>query len=334
MNFKRLAIFVGVLLFVLLAILASIFLRAPYSGEQAAEVFVDGDDTKDSVLNKLSEKGISVTAFKLLSIVKEYRPSTGRYVITNDLSATDLFRKLRNRQQDPVNVTIPSSRTFDRVASAIAHNLMMDSASIHETLTDKAIIERLGYTTETFPALFIPNTYEVYWDISIDDLLSRLKKENERFWTDERQTLANELGMTREEVYTLASIVDEETANDGEKPMIAGLYLNRLHKGMLLQADPTVKKAVGDWSLRRVLNVHLHTDSPYNTYRYQGLPPGPLRITSIAGIDAVLHHSQHNYLYMCAKEDFSGTHNFAATYAEHQQNARRYVNALNQRGIK
>lgn len=331
---KRSAIFVGTLLLVVTTILANMLLGHPLENRENAILLIDADDTRDSVLAKMKYEGISTSGFKLFSIVKEYRPSTGRYVITNDLSATDLFRKLRNRQQDPVNVTIPSSRTFDRVASALARNLMVDSASIHEALTDKATIERLGYTTETFPALFIPNTYQVYWDISIDDLLSRLQKENARFWTDERQALADELEMTREEVYTLASIVDEETANDGEKPMIAGLYLNRLHKGMLLQADPTVKKAVGDWSLRRVLNVHLLTDSPYNTYRYQGLPPGPLRITSIAGIDAVLHHTHHNYLYMCAKEDFSGTHNFAATYAEHQQNARRYVNALNQRGIK
>lgn len=297
-------------------------------------MFIHRTDTKNNVLTKLNEAGVSTTAFRLLSMAKGYRPSSGRYIITNSLSPIDLFRKLRNRQQDAIRLTIPSIRTFDRLSAVLSANLMLDSAAIHEALTDKAIIEQLGYTPETFPALFIPNTYEVYWDTDINDLLSRLKKENERFWTHERQTLADSLGMTHEEVYTLASIVDEETANNEEKPMIAGLYLNRLRIGMLLQADPTVKKAVGDWSLRRVLSVHLQTDSPYNTYRHKGLPPGPLRVTSIASIDAVLHHAHHNYLYMCAKEDFSGTHNYAATYAEHLQNARRYTNALNQRGIR
>lgn len=331
---KKLAIFVGALLLVLCAFLASTFLRSPYSGEVPVTVFVHKTDTKEDVLTKLDEAGVSTTAFRLLSMVKAYKPSTGRYIITHDLSPIDLFRKLRNRQQDPVNITVPATRTFDRLAAALASNLMLDSAAIHTALTDEALIERLGYTTETFPALFIPNTYQVYWDISMEQLFERLKKENDRFWTDERQSLADGLHMTHEEVYTLASIVDEETANDAEKPMIAGLYLNRLRIGMPLQADPTVKKAVGDWSLRRITGVHLQTDSPYNTYRNTGLPPGPLRVTSIAGIDAVLHHAQHNYIYMCAKEDFSGTHNFAATYAEHQQNARRYIQALNRRGIK
>ena len=147
-------------------------------------------------------------------------------------------------------------------------------------------------------------------------------------------TLSLPIVERNEQVATLASIVDEETANNSEKPMIAGLYLNRLRKGMLLQADPTVKFAVGDFSLRRILNKHLKTESPYNTYLNAGLPPGPIRIASIAGLDAVLNHAEHPYLYMCAKEDFSGTHNFAATLSEHYKNARRYVKALNARGIK
>lgn len=334
MNTKKIVTPIVVALIVVAMLTANTFLSHPYTGEEPATVFVDSDDTADSVMVKLSDNSVSTTAFRLLSSVKEYRPRTGRYVITNELSPIALFRKLRNRQQDAINLTIPSTRTFESLASKLSHSLMLDSAAIYNALTDNDIIIRLGYTTETFPALFIPNTYQIYWDTNIDDLLGRLKKENERFWTDERQTLADELGMTHEEVYTLASIVDEETANNGEKPMIAGLYLNRLRIGMLLQADPTVKKAVGDWSLRRITGVHLQCDNPYNTYRYKGLPPGPLRIASIAGIDAVLHHANHNYIYMCAKEDFSGTHNFAATYAEHQQNARRYINALNQRGIK
>jgi UPF0755 protein len=146
--------------------------------------------------------------------------------------------------------------------------------------------------------------------------------------------MAANLGLTPEEVCTLASIIDEETANTGEKPDIAGMYLNRLHRNMPLQADPTVKFALQDFALRRIYYAQLETDSPYNTYMNTGLPPGPIKIASKQGIDAVLHASQHPYLYMCAKEDFSGTHNFATTYAEHQNNAARYARALNQRGIR
>jgi UPF0755 protein len=165
--------------------------------------------------------------------------------------------------------------------------------------------------------------------------MERMAKENARFWGDaNREAKAKALEMTHEEVITLASIVDEETANNAEKPRVAGLYLNRLHQGIPLQADPTVKFAMGDASLRRILNKHLTTDNPYNTYVHRGLPPGPIRIPTVAGIDAVLNAERHNYLYMCAKEDFSGTHNFAATYAEHLINARRYQRALNERGIK
>ena len=161
-----------------------------------------------------------------------------------------------------------------------------------------------------------------------------MKRESEKFWTTVRKNKAEKARLTPEEVITLASIVEKETANNQEKPDIAGLYLNRLRRGMKLQADPTVKFALQDFGLRRILNKHLTCDSPYNTYVYAGLPPGPICLPSIASIDAVLNHTEHNYIYMCAKEDFSGTHNFAATYEEHKANARKYVQALNERGIK
>jgi UPF0755 protein len=210
---------------------------------------------------------------------------------------------------------------------------MLDSASLAKMLTDTAFCSSIGYTEETLPALFIPNTYEVYWDISLEEFIERLQKENALFWNNERLNKANTLGMSKEEVVTLASIVDSETANNGEKPRVAGLYINRLKKGMLLQSDPTVIFATKDFTIRRVLNHHLQTESPYNTYKYKGLPPGPIRIPSIAGIDAVLNYEKHNYIYMCAKEDFSGTHNFASTYSAHLANARRYTKALTARGI-
>ncbi len=297
---------------------------------QGRLLFVDRDDTSDSVKAK-SEMG---WRWDLYSKVLNFHPRTGRYHIEPETTCLQLFRQLRNGSQEPMNLIIPNARTIERLASVLSQSLMVDSAEIAQALTDSSYCNTHGYTTATIPALFIPNTYEVYWDISVDKLVERMQSENNRFWTADRKAKAEALGMTHEEVATLASIVDEETANNGEKPMIAGLYLNRLHIGMKLQADPTVKFAVGDFTLRRILNKHLFVESPYNTYLHEGLPPGPIRIASVAGLDAVLNHVEHPYLYMCAKEDFSGTHNFAQTLSEHYKNARRYVKALNERGIR
>ncbi len=293
-------------------------------------IYIDRDDTADSVKAK-SELGWRWDAY---SKVFSFHPHTGRYRAEPEMSCLQLYRLLRNGTQEPVKLVIPNSRTMEMLASVLSQSLMVDSAEIASALTDSIYCATHGYTTATIPALFIPNTYEVYWDVSVDKLVERMERENNRFWTAERKAKAEAIGLTHEQVATLASIVDEETANNAEKPMIAGLYLNRLRIGMLLQADPTVKFAVGDFSLRRILNKHLLTDSPYNTYRVEGLPPGPIRIASIAGLDAVLNHVEHPYLYMCAKEDFSGTHNFARTLPEHYRNARRYIKALNARGIK
>ena len=293
-------------------------------------IFIDRDDTADSVKVK-SELG---WRWDLYNKVFSFRPRTGRYHVEPGTTCLQLFRLLRNGAQEPMNLVVPTARTMEKLASVLSQSLMVDSAEIAQALTDSSYCNTHGYTTATIPALFIPNTYEVYWDISVDKLVERMESENNRFWTAERKSKAEACGMTREEVATLASIVDEETANNAEKPMIAGLYINRLRLGMPLQADPTVKFAVGDFTLRRILNKHLQVESPYNTYRVVGLPPGPIRIPSIAGLDAVLNHTEHSYLYMCAKEDFSGTHNFAKNLSEHYQNARRYVRALNERGIR
>ena len=300
------------------------------NGEGDWFIYIDRDDTPDSVKVK-SDLG---WRWDIYNKVFSFRPRTGRYRVQPGTKCLELYRGLRNGIQEPVKLVVPNSRTMDKLAAALSESLMVDSAEIATALTDSAYCDTHGYTTATIPALFIPNTYEVYWDISVDKLVERMERENSRFWTAERKAKADAIGLTHEQVATLASIVDEETANNAEKPMIAGLYLNRLRLGIPLQADPTVKFAVGDFSLRRILNVHLKTESPYNTYQIAGLPPGPIRIASIAGLEAVLNHAEHNYLYMCAKEDFSGTHNFATTLAEHYRNARRYQKALNARGIR
>ena len=244
------------------------------------------------------------------------------------------MRKMKNGQQQPLMLTIPESRTMQKLAGALSHKLMMDSVEIAAALIDEVYCERWGYDTCTIAALFVPNTYEMYWNVTLDHFMERMVKEHDAFWNRQRQEKAEAAGLTPNEVCTMASIIDEETANNQEKPMIAGMYLNRLRKGMPLQADPTVKFALKNFELRRIYHDMLFLDNPYNTYRNVGLPPGPIKIASIKGIDAVLDNVKHDYLYMCAKEDFSGTHNFAVSYAEHLRNAARYAKALNERGIK
>ena len=311
-------------------ITSSLFFGKPASVSEEGIIYIDKDDTPDSVFLKaqLGWRG------NLLNRIIPYRHvRTGRYVIEPNTDILTLYRKLRNGQQTPIQLTIPTTRTMDRLAGTLSKKLMLDSLTLVNAFMDEEFCQELGYNTVTLPALFIPNTYEVYWDVSLKGFMERMQKENKAFWNSEREKKAKDLGLTHEEICTLASIVDEETANDTEKPTIAGLYLNRLHKGMLLQADPTVKFAVGDFTLRRILGKHLEKESAYNTYINTGLPPGPIRIASIKGIDAVLDHQKHNYLYMCAKADFSGTHEYAATFSEHKKNARNYIRALNERNI-
>ena len=306
--------------------------------ETVQYVYIDDDDTVDSVFVKLqpttTEHGLA--AMKCLARHWKYKDHvrTGRYAIEPGVSVINTFRNLKNGQQEAEMVTIPESKTMERLAGTLSRKLMMDSLMLVNSLTDNDFCGRWGYDTATIACLFVPNTYEMYWNVSLDGLMERMQKEHDRFWNGERTAKATAIGLTPNEVSTMASIIDEETANNGEKPMIAGMYLNRLKEGMPLQADPTIKFAMKRFDLKRIYHDMLFYDSPYNTYRNVGLPPGPIKIASIKGIDAVLNKVDHNYLYMCAKEDFSGTHNFASTYREHLQNAARYAKALNERGIK
>lgn len=308
-------------------------------------VYIDNNDNIDSVTVKLEKISTphAISAFKMLAGYSKYAENirTGRYAIEPGEGAAVTFRRLKNGLQTPVNLTIPSVRTVERLSAQLSEKLMIDSATICKALKDEKTCKELGFDTTTVICMFIPNTYDIYWNTSAENLLKRMKKEYSRFWDEERMARAANIGMSPTEIMTLASIVDEETANEQEKPMVAGMYCNRLKlrnseypDGMPLQADPTIKFAWKRFDLRRIYNKLLNIDSPYNTYRRTGLPPGPIRIPSIAGIEAVLNHTKHDYLYMCAKEDFSGTHNFARTYEEHMANARRYTQALNKRGIK
>ena len=332
MNKGKKCIIAGFFLAILTAglVTVSAFMGTKKRNADDTIIYIDNDDTRDSVWQK-SGLGWRGNMLNLVLPFKKVR--TGRYDVGQDIPTLTLYRKLRNGQQDPIHLTIPTSRTIEKLAGTLSRKLMLDSLTLVNAFRDEEICRQAGYNTATLPAMFIPNTYEVYWDISLEGLVRRMQKENKAFWNTEREEKAKALNMSHEEICTLASIVDEETANDAEKPTIAGLYLNRLKKGMPLQADPTVKYAVGDFSLRRITGEHLKKESPYNTYLNTGLPPGPIRIASIAGLDAVLNHQHHNYLYMCAKADFSGTHEFAATFSEHKKNARKYIRALNARNI-
>ena len=306
--------------------------------ETTQYIYIDEDDTQDSVIAKTQPFASIIGSTTLNTLIRHSSYSdhirTGRYAIEPSDGPITVFRKLKSGRQASLNLTIPESRTMDRLAAILSNKLMLDSATIAEALASQEVCERMGYDTCTIPAMFVPNTYDVYWNMSIDELLERMKKEHDRFWKGDREMKATQMQLTPVEVCTLASIIDEETSNSAEKPMIAGMYLNRLKEGMPLQADPTIKYALKRFELKRIYNKLLDTNSPYNTYRNVGLPPGPIKIASIKGIDAVLNYVSHNYLYMCAKEDFSGTHNFAQTYQEHLKNAAKYTKALNERGIQ
>ncbi len=320
---------VAAVLLILVAVVAGVLFSSSYKGEEDVYVYVrPGDDVKQ----KLDESGVRTLGFNQLARMG-FTSRTGRYVVHPGDNIYSLFKRFRNGEQEPMLLTLPSFRLVSELPGYLGKHLMMDSTEVARALSDSVYIARYGYTPETLPALFIPNTYEMYWNTSLDGFMQRMQTENANFWTPEREKKAEALGLTHAEVATLASIVDEETANVEEKPMVAGLYINRLQRGILLQADPTVKYAFGDFTLRRILNEHLKTDSPYNTYIYAGLPPGPIRFPSLTALDAVLDYAHHDYLFMCAKEDFSGTHNFATTLREHMNNARRYQQALNARNI-
>lgn len=257
----------------------------------------------------------------------------GRYKLTEGMSNSAFIDLLRSGNQRAVDLTFNNVRTPAELAGKLASQLESDSLDFLSLFQDKSQLEKYKTAPHRVISLFIPNTYKVYWNTSPQKLLSRMKGEFDRFWNDTRLAKLKEVKLNREEVITLASIVDEETIVSKEKPRVAGLYINRLHRGILLQADPTLRFALNDFNIKRVLNEHKLIESPYNTYKYKGLPPGPIRMPSIEAIDAVLNYERHKFLYMCAKEDFSGEHNFAKTLRQHNKNAKLYHNALNKRRI-
>lgn len=337
---KRLLVIAAAIFFIFIVFSGTLyyfFLASQFHPDKTTYLLIDQDDTADSVYNKIKTETNpgNISAFFWLSRKFDYRKHvhTGRYIIHRGDNVLRVFNRVYKGRQTPLNLTIGSVRTLDKLARSLGSQLMVDSAKIASRLNDTAFLNKIGYNPQTVPALFIPETYQVYWDISLDDFFKRIIKENKDFWNNERLNKAKQLGLTPVQVSIFASIVEEETNNKAEKPMIAGMYLNRYNAGMPLQADPTIKFAINDFTLHRVQGAILHVRSPYNTYAHIGLPPGPIRIPMPESIDAVLNRVKHNYFFMCAKADFSGTHAFATTYEEHMKNAREYWKALNAKKI-
>ena len=286
-------------------------------------------DATGAVVDKLSLHFVA----KLLKYPAHVKP--GHYELKEGYTNRQLVNVLKGGFQSPLRLTFTNVRLRRELADKLGAQLDVRPAQLDSLLASPAYTRRLGFDTTTVLGMFIPNTYELYWNTSAPNLLLRMKQEYERFWTPARDARRAALGLTRAQVSTLASIVEaEQQQHADERPRIAGVYLNRLKRGMKLQADPTVVYANRDFAIKRVLNVHLQKDSPYNTYKYAGLPPGPINLPSIASIDAVLQPESNSYLYFCAKEDFSGYHAFATTETGHLLNAHRYQAALNRAGIR
>lgn len=291
------------------------------------------------VVNDLYEKGYIINresfewvAEKKSNFKNNIKP--GRYKLKDGMSNNELVDLLRSGEQEPVKVTFNNVRTKEQLAGKITKQLECDSLEVLDLLNDAQFAAKYGFNTTTILTLFLPNSYEFYWNTSAEQAIQRMADEYKKYWTEERKAKAKKLNLSQSEVAILASIVQaEQSVHGDERPKVAGLYINRLRKGMLLQSDPTIVYGLGDFTIRRVLNKHKEVNTPYNTYIHPGLPPGPINLPSIKSLDAVLNYEDHDYIYMCAKEDFSGYHNFAKTYDQHRVYARKYQNELNKRKI-
>ncbi len=306
--------------------------------DQAISLYIPTGSDYEDLKTLLYEHGIVINriSFEWLAKKKNLKNNVhpGRYILEAGMSNDELINLLRSGEQTPIKLVFNNIRTKAEFAEKISKQIEADSLTIVELLNDSLYVGIFGFNLENIISMFIPNTYELYWNMSAKDFMDRMYTEYNKFWNAERRQKAELLGLDPEDVSVLASIVDRETAKNDEKATIAGVYLNRMKYNWRLQADPTLIFAWGDFGMRRVLNVHKQLDSPYNTYMYYGLPPGPICIPSVAAIDAVLNHENHNYMFFCAKDDFSGYHAFASTHAEHNINANKYRRALDQRNIK
>lgn len=341
---RRRKLILGAMVFIGVLLISSTFyfyqvLFSPntfYEGEERG-IYIESGSSFKKVLDDLSKQEIinDRISFAFVSKILGYQELVkgGYYTIPPKVSNMYLVRKLRSGEQTPIRVTFNNVRTKDDLIEKVSPYLELEVKTLDSLLNDKSFCESLGFSQETILSLFLPDTYEFYWNVSVESFFSKFKGYYLDYWSQERILKAEKLGLSPIEVSILASIVQAETQLNEEKPTIAGVYLNRIEREMPLQADPTVVYAVGDFEIKRVLNVHKEIDSPYNTYKNKGLPPGPINLPEKSSLDAVLNVEKHSYLYFCAKADFSGAHAFATNLSEHNRNARAYQRALNQRKI-
>lgn len=315
-----------------------ILLSNNISPQASSLIYIPTGSSFDDVLNILERGNVLINkhSFQQLAQRKNYPKhiKAGCYHIKQGMNNNELVNMLRSGNQQAVNFTFNNIRTKEQFAKRVSEQLETDYEALLSLLNNDEKLLPYDVTAETVLTIFIPNTYQVWWNTSAEDFVARMHKEYRKFWTENRLEKARDSRLSPTQIIILASIVEEENYRTDEQPRIAGVYINRLKKNMLLQADPTVKFALQDFGRKRILRKDLEIDSPYNTYKYAGLPPGPIRIPSPTCIDAVLNYEHHNYLYMCAKEDLSGYHNFASTLAQHNINAAKYHNALNRKNIK
>jgi UPF0755 protein len=306
-------------------------------GKENEVLYIPKGGTYDGVVDSLNRQKLihDQISFGFVSKSMNYRDviKPGRYEIEPNMSNRDLISKLRSGDQDAVKLTFNNIRLKSELAERLASNLSIDKNVLLDKLNDPALCEKYGFSTEDIMCMFLPDTYFMWWTLTEDQFLDRMKTEYDNFWNADRLKKADVTTMSPKQIGIMASIVQSETNKMAEQPTVAGVYVNRIKQGMPLQADPTVKFAVGDFTLKRILKGHLIIDSPYNTYKNLGLPPGPITLPEKKAIDAVLNYGKHDYIYFCAKEDFSGFHNFSSNLSDHNANARKFHQAMNERGI-
>ncbi len=312
--------------------------RLFYGGavRQEATIYITQADSYDAVRGQVSQSVSPMWAFDLYAkrIGLPARFKGGRYELREGMSVIRVARMLKLGEQSPVRLVVGEARTLPQLAGRLAAQIDADSAAVLAAMRNAELKKELGCVRDSLIAMFVPNTYQVWWNTSPEELLRRLHRESDAFWSGVRDARLKELGWSRYKAMTLASIVYEETKDRGEMPKIAGVYVNRLRKGIPLQACPTVKYALGRFDLQRILYEHLACRSPFNTYLNPGLPPAPICVPSVAAVDAVLNYEKSDYLYFCARPEMDGRHNFARTLREHNANSKKYSEALARHKIK